>query len=113
MGFDIEEVGKVRFDGDLEIKDHRRSSPVGHVVVLMDTRADTSVETKVQRVLRDLATVAPDEPGVAEFKASRMVRCRRTVQEGWPLPTQPQPIARNEPSIGNEVALLVPARDRT
>ena len=113
MSFNIEEVGKVRFDCYLEVKNHRRSSPVGHVVVLMDTRSDTSVETKVQRVLRDLATVAPDERGVREFKAGRMVRSGCAVKEGQPLSAHASSVARNEPSVGNEVSLLISARDRT
>ena len=106
---DVEQVGKVAFEADFDLEVDGAGTVVGQVVVLVHAVADGAVEPQVERLGRDGA----GERGhgrVGELEARRPRLDHGAVQEHGLGAPQPQAVARHEPGVGREEALLLGAR---
>ena len=110
LRLDVEDVGEVALDTDLEVTDHGLTPPVGEVVVLVDALAHDTVHPEVKGVLVDGAPIGPEHPGVGQLESSRMVAGGRSVQEHWIGTAERYPESGDEPGVGDEIAVLVTVR---
>ena len=107
---DVEQVGEVALEADLEIELDGAVAVVGQVVVLVDAVAHGAVEAKVE----GLGLNRPGRRGhggVGELEARRPGLHDSAVQETRLGAPQPHPVARDEPGVGREEALLLRARE--
>ena len=107
---DVEDVGEVRLDRDLDRQPNRPASVVDDVDVLVDPARDRSIHPDRERVAVDLPDVV-EQRIVRELEARREELDRRGVQEDGPLAVDPQLVAGDEPRVAGEEAIVGPADD--
>jgi hypothetical protein len=107
---DVEDVGEVGFDRDLDRQPHDAPGVVDDVVVLVDATRDRPVDPDPEAVTGD-DPVPVEQLGVREFEAGRIELDRRRVEEQRPLAVEGQLIARHEARVAGEEAFLRLALD--
>ena len=109
MALDVEDVGEVALEADLEAEPDRFPAVVDDVVVLVHAVPDFSVDAQVKGLGPDGAS-GRDQVRVGELEASRIGLHRRAVEQQRLDPAQLDAVAGDEPGVPGEVALLLGAR---
>jgi len=102
--FDVEEVGEVAFDADLEVDLHVLRAVVDELVVLVDAVAHRAVEAEVHAGGGN-PTVGSQEAGVRELESGGERFDGRTVQQDGRHPTELEPVAGHQAGVRGEIAL--------
>ena len=110
VGPDVEDVGEVGFDRDLDRQPDRAAGVVDDVEVLVDAARHRPVDADAQGVAVDEAGVV-EERIVRVLEAGREELDRGRVEEDRPAAVDPQLVRRDEPGVAGEEAVVRAAGD--
>ena len=111
-GLDVEDVGEVGLDLDLDRQPDRPPAVVDDVVVLVDAAGHGPVEPELEALAGDDA-VTIEELGVGVLEPRRVELDGRGVEQERPLAVEEQLVAGHEPGVAGEEPLLGLAFDAT
>src|SRR4029079_13992053 len=104
---DVEDVGEVRHDRDLDRESNGPRREVLEIVVLVDAVRDRAIESHAQRLALDGA-VGVDQCVVGELEARRERLDGTRAEQDRPGAIDPQVVAGDEPGIPREDAVRLP-----
>ena len=110
-GLDVEDVGKIRRDLDLDGEPDRAPSVVDDVVILVNPAGHGPVQADRQAVALDRSLVV-NEARVRELEPRGEELDRGRVEQDRLLLVDPHAIARDEPGVPGEESFLRPGPDR-
>src|SRR5439155_20619095 len=105
MPLDVEDVGEVRLDRNLDRQAHCAPAVVDDVEILMDAAAEAPVEADRDRMRLDGAGLV-DGDTVGELESRGEELDGRGVQENRRSPIDPQPVTGDKSCVPGEEALV-------